>query len=504
MKFAAEKYLLITIVLVIALVLRLYGLTVSSFWADEGFSAFNAQLPSAWIQDAHPPLYYALLSVWTSVSFSDYWIRLFSVIFGVITVLIIYLCGNDLFDRKSGIWAAVLLAVLSSHVAYSQEARMYTLFAAVYATSIWCVYRLVDRDERYGWPAYVVLCSLVAYSHALGVIYWFALGLVLFLHLVVMRKLTRKLFYIFTISNVIVALIYLPWAYSFIFIPSGMKSSGANWISSPSLSMLIEIPFYTFAFFRVPELNDILNRIGIASFVTLPNIVLSIPLVLLLSSLFITKKKLAPAGLSISICVFSLVIPIFAIFATSLLYRPILTPKSVLPTAIPLVLLLGAACSSGSRHHWLKTSLISLTLLTFCLGTFYYHRYHYLGKESWREASLYIQENVSETDCVLFFGWMSEYMLRRYDHLGTFDRSCMLNGNLFRQADGAITPQSLRASGTTVELSPGNTVWAIERLTSWNQPVRRSIKSWSKTISTKDFRMIHISRFSVPADSAPP
>ena len=52
-----------------------------------------------------------------------------SVIFGILTIYLVYLIGKELFNKKVGLIAGALLATSGLHVYYSQEARMYSLVA---------------------------------------------------------------------------------------------------------------------------------------------------------------------------------------------------------------------------------------------------------------------------------------------------------------------------------------------------------------------------------------
>src|SRR5579872_6713496 len=76
----------------LAVGLRLYELTASAIWGDEGSSLLLAQYPLAGIwfhasHDVHPPLYFMLLHVWIGL-FGDsiLSIRMMSAVPGVVTV----------------------------------------------------------------------------------------------------------------------------------------------------------------------------------------------------------------------------------------------------------------------------------------------------------------------------------------------------------------------------------------------------------------------------------
>lgn len=67
----------LTLVVLLALLLRAYRLGHLGFWFDEGASAYLAAAGrlADWEGDVHPPLYVALLSVWRLAADGDVWLR---------------------------------------------------------------------------------------------------------------------------------------------------------------------------------------------------------------------------------------------------------------------------------------------------------------------------------------------------------------------------------------------------------------------------------------------
>ena len=127
---------MIFFILILGLVLRLISLN-QSFWLDEATSGLvvrNFSLTEIVTKfspgDFHPPLYYLILKVWSSFfGTSEIALRFPSIIFGLLTIYLVYLIGKELFNKKAGIIAGILLATSGLHIYYSQEARMYSLTA---------------------------------------------------------------------------------------------------------------------------------------------------------------------------------------------------------------------------------------------------------------------------------------------------------------------------------------------------------------------------------------
>ncbi len=118
-----------------AVALRLISIN-QSLWLDEATTALAAKMPltDLFIKflpgDFHPPFYYLLMHFWIKIfGYSEISLRIPSVIFGVATIYVVYLISKKLFDKKTGLISAILLATSGLSIYYSQEARMYSLAA---------------------------------------------------------------------------------------------------------------------------------------------------------------------------------------------------------------------------------------------------------------------------------------------------------------------------------------------------------------------------------------
>jgi hypothetical protein len=169
-------------VLVVAVVLRVHALGALSFYYDElyavrihGLSLRNLAgvLARTAFYDIHPPFYYLTALGWTALAgTSEASVRLLSALVGLITLPFVYLLGRDLHTRRTGLFAALLLAVYPVHVYYSREARMYALMALGATASTWLLLRLA-RGDRQRWllPAWLLATTATALTHYFGVMH---------------------------------------------------------------------------------------------------------------------------------------------------------------------------------------------------------------------------------------------------------------------------------------------------------------------------------------------
>ena len=169
---AAGWWPLVAIVL-LAAALRFSTLDLQSFWYDEAFTpvhVLHAGLASTMRSMVHsensPPLWYLL--TWLDVRlFGDGAIALRtpSAIAGVLTVPVAWAIGGELCGRRCALVAAALVAVNPLFVWYSQEARVYALFALTCAVAMLCCLRARREPTRGRMAAFALSGSLALLTH---------------------------------------------------------------------------------------------------------------------------------------------------------------------------------------------------------------------------------------------------------------------------------------------------------------------------------------------------
>src|SRR3989338_6051730 len=217
------KRLLLPIILLIALLVRLWDFTSLALWHDEAFSALLIRMPFSEMMhrialDVHPPFYYWVLDFWANVfgqSLAS--LRGFSVFFGVATVLMLYILIRSLTkNTKLALAAAALLAVNPFHIQYSLDARMYTLGTFLIVLTSWLMLRAVRTNKRIYWVLYAVFTAAAALTHYFLLFSIIAQGL---FAVIWWLKKYRPLFSLrnlrWSLSYVIVIILYSPWLPTF-------------------------------------------------------------------------------------------------------------------------------------------------------------------------------------------------------------------------------------------------------------------------------------------------
>jgi mannosyltransferase len=156
----------------IALSLGFVDLGAKSLWLDEAIGverAANQDLLSALFGGHNMGLYTVLLHFWIRMfGDSETAARSLSVCFAALCVPAVFLVGRRLFDRRTGLIAAVVLVPNAFLLSWAQQARSYTLLILLVTLSS---YFFLGELEQPSWTnrlLYVVSSALAVDAHYFG------------------------------------------------------------------------------------------------------------------------------------------------------------------------------------------------------------------------------------------------------------------------------------------------------------------------------------------------
>ena len=152
---------------------------VDGLWYDE-LTMYNEAVKPTFLQvlffslkdDVHFPLYQILLHYWGKIfSFSDFALRSFSAVIGVLTVIVGYFIGKTLNSKFLAFLLMTLFALNSYLIYYSQEVKMYELMAFFASLNLLFLIR-IDKintlKDRLGWI--LSTCGLI-FSYIISFVY---------------------------------------------------------------------------------------------------------------------------------------------------------------------------------------------------------------------------------------------------------------------------------------------------------------------------------------------
>lgn len=114
------------------------------------------------------PLYYFLLRGWVALAgHTEYAMRFFSLLLGVLCVPLTAALGTRLIGRNAATVAAALMAISPYLVWYGQEVKMYTLVPALVLLALYGLRRGMDEGGMW-WAVQVGATTLLLYTHIWG------------------------------------------------------------------------------------------------------------------------------------------------------------------------------------------------------------------------------------------------------------------------------------------------------------------------------------------------
>ena len=161
--------LTLLLIILTAFALRILRLQDATVWWDEGFSVWEARmglkaLADRTAYDVHPPFYYWLLHFWRlPVGDGEFQLRFLSLIFGVLTLLLLWALARWLLPHRPLIaLSAIFLYAISPYMVWwSQEIRMYTLAGFLALLSLYAMLRLREKF-RWKWAVTYVITTAAA------------------------------------------------------------------------------------------------------------------------------------------------------------------------------------------------------------------------------------------------------------------------------------------------------------------------------------------------------
>jgi 4-amino-4-deoxy-L-arabinose transferase-like glycosyltransferase len=230
-----QKLIILALTL-LAFLLRAYRLDAQSYWIDEAWTAYWAKfsISEIWhlLQTVEPlpPLYHPSTIYWVQlVGDSEYALRFYSLVLGVMAVPFTYRLGKVLGDHRLGLIAALLMTVAPYQIWHSQEARMYSILTAASVMSMWGFVSLWRRSGWHPWLVYVVGTEWALLTHYHGVVLIGVQGL--FVVFTWRRRWRDRHFLAWASAIAAILLLWVPW----LLIGGNLLQSYFNWIEQPTL-----------------------------------------------------------------------------------------------------------------------------------------------------------------------------------------------------------------------------------------------------------------------------
>jgi len=121
--------------------------TPADFWAPKTLADYYESMTRSDIGNSS--FYYLLLHFWTQIfGLSDFSARLFSVVFSVLIIGLTYVFGRRFFSVNTGLIAAGIVAIEPFFIAYSHQARNYSLTFFLTLLSTYLFLRIIESNSK--------------------------------------------------------------------------------------------------------------------------------------------------------------------------------------------------------------------------------------------------------------------------------------------------------------------------------------------------------------------
>jgi hypothetical protein len=242
--------ILIFLITILGAILRIYKISERSIWLDEAITAQVSQSGIIGIilnraqTGIHPPFYFILIYFWTRIfGCSETSLRSFSLIFGVLSIPLLYKLVNKICDRATAIISSLLFSLSPFLIYFSQEARMYPLFTFLALLSLNYVYDLVSRKfSKKNLIKILIINSLLLYTHFFSSLLILAENIFIF----ITQKKNFKNIKSWLITQFIILIIFSPWIYVILTRNTPEVYQGAQKLSIYSIGLSFYQIFFGF------------------------------------------------------------------------------------------------------------------------------------------------------------------------------------------------------------------------------------------------------------------
>ncbi|MDP3460030.1 MAG: glycosyltransferase family 39 protein, partial [Hyphomonas sp.] len=219
--------------------MRFWELSSVSLWRDEAVTLGFARLDKWTILskniDNHPPLAWVIQHIWHGINPDPAAARVPAATAGSLAVLLFMLALRDLSGERTALFGGLLLAFSTSHIHYSQDARMYPFLVLGLILAAWGAIGHAQpgklRPRTYA-ALYVLGGAIAIYSHLMGLV---AMAVIGFASLAsgAQGEGSRPFIRDWFVRNIILFVVVLPWL---VLIPSAMSTFPGLADVSPALA----------------------------------------------------------------------------------------------------------------------------------------------------------------------------------------------------------------------------------------------------------------------------
>ncbi len=362
-------------ILLFGFLIRLISLN-QSFWLDETAQAVLSRAPIFsvdYAKDFQPPLYYVLSHMWMMLGIREEWfLRLPSVIFAVLTIYLTYILGQKLFNKNTGLIAAAMLAGSPFHLYFSQEFRMYSLLTLL-CLCLWITF----LGKK--WKTFSLLIALSVFTHYFAFINIIALGT----YTLITDKNTAKKTFMYIAIGLAPFLLWIPTLHKQVITAHQLVSLWPQWseVANTGFYKFLPLTIAKWTVGMISPTNKMLYAVSVGMFL----VATGIPLIFSRKNLFLISY---------------FVIPLMIAWLGGL-WLPAATPARIQFVLPAMYLLVAQGIHILSQKKQLKSVAILAFSIIMMLHVGYSGIYLFDAKnhrEDWRGAIAYTDDLIKKDE----------------------------------------------------------------------------------------------------------
>ena len=411
---------ILTAILILAIILRLYKLGFQGAWLDELHTLKEAD-PNLTFKEFDDvimfregiPHFYFLVVRFFSLIFGHtlYTIRLVSVISGVISVYGMYLLGKAMQDKKTGYIAACLLAVHPFLIEYSQEGRSYEMLAMFLILSVYRLTLFLKNINLKNAIYLGIFSGLITNTQPIAIVCVLSIYLIIAIWFLFLKTKKERINYIkySFLSGIVTLLVFYP---VYQIVEKVSKATSSFWTQKPNYEYVV------FVLQQITGGNNVLLLISIFSF----------PFFLLL--IIIGLKKKEDFSKNQNLLNFIIVFVWVGFYFLFILIKSygktsLILPRYLIALAPGFVLSISLLISYF-RNVKIKFSLTLIMTFVFLYSLFVQKDYYDTRvKSQFNELAIRIlDENKNKETIVSNWGWLlSFYLDREYTNKNIYEKN---------------------------------------------------------------------------------
>jgi uncharacterized membrane protein len=409
---------------ILAFATRLYGLSDKPLWLDEVITHVRANLPildliTSSLHNKHFPAYFFLARAFDARIIDEWMLRLPSVIFGTVAVMLVAIVATEIKSPRAGLAAGTLMALAPLDVQLGQEARPYTLASCLVMLALWGLVRIArqsvitfqlpgrSKGERVSWAVYAI-GTIGALNVLLVTAFWLIASNIAIAVIVLCTVAERwKLIRNWAIAQTIIVLAWLPGLVAIYLAAERDPFYTHRWIPASTLEHIWSVIAAAYLY----------RASNVTTFVLLPTSVPWLGVALVGLALLGAWRLKADAKLLSVFGLAAITMPLA--LAILSIFTPFWITRYLLWSTGPFFVLAGFGFAGLSRPM-VPVAATALVVAGFINLAPYYRSE---TKPRWDLAAAYLAENVRSGDSIITNDGAARYVLANYADRYRLDRT---------------------------------------------------------------------------------